>query len=93
MNDQTGKMSMEPNAIKELIEAGLEGCEAQVTGDGSHFDAIVVGEIFDGMSLLNKQRTVYGTLGDRITSGEIHALSIKAYTPAEWERASKLQVS
>ena len=53
----------------------------------------MIGEIFDGMSPLNKQRTVYGTLGDRITSGEIHALSIKAYTPADWEKASKLQVS
>lgn len=86
-------MSMEPEAIKDLIEAGLDNCQAQVTGDGSHFDAIVVGDIFEGMSLLNKQRTVYATLGDRITSGEIHALSIKAYTPADWERASKLQVS
>jgi len=86
-------MSMEPDTIKDLIEAGLDNCQAQVTGDGSHFDAVVIGELFDGMSLLNKQRTVYGTLGDRITSGEIHALSIKAYTPAEWEKASKLQVS
>lgn len=86
-------MSMEPEAIKDLIEAGLDNCQAQVTGDGSHFDAIVVGDVFEGMSLLNKQRTVYATLGDRITSGEIHALSIKAYTPADWERASKLQVS
>jgi len=84
---------MEPETIKDLIEAGLENCQAQVTGDGSHFDAIVVSEIFEGMSPLNKQRTVYGTLGDRITSGEIHALSIKAYTPADWEKASKLQVS
>jgi len=84
---------MQPETIKELIEAGLEGCEAQVTGDGSHFDAIVIAELFAGKSLLDKQRTVYGTLGDRITSGEIHALSIKAYTPAEWEKASKLQVS
>jgi len=84
---------MEPEAIKDLIEAGLDNCQAQVTGDGSHFDAIVIGSVFEGMSPLNKQRTVYATLGDRITSGEIHALSIKAYTPADWERASKLQVS
>lgn len=84
---------MQPEAIKTLIEQALTGVEAQVTGDGSHFEAIVIGEIFDGMSPLNKQRTVYGTLGDRITSGEIHALSIKAYTPADWEKASKLQVS
>jgi acid stress-induced BolA-like protein IbaG/YrbA len=84
---------MQPEAIKTLIEEGLTGVEAQVSGDGSHFEAIVIGEIFDGMSPLNKQRTVYGTLGDRITSGEIHALSIKAYTPAEWAKASKMQVS
>lgn len=84
---------MQPEAIKTLIEEGLTGVEARVTGDGSHFEAVVIGEIFDGMSPLNKQRTVYGTLGDRITSGEIHALSIKAYTPADWEKASKLQVS
>ncbi|NNG14356.1 MAG: BolA family transcriptional regulator [Gammaproteobacteria bacterium] len=84
---------MQPEAIKTLIEEGLTGVEARVTGDGSHFEAIVIGEIFDGMSPLNKQRTVYGTLGDRITSGEIHALSIKAYTPADWEKASKMQVS
>ena len=84
---------MQAEAIKTLIEEGLSGVEARVTGDGSHFEAIVIGEIFEGMSPLNKQRTVYGTLGDRITSGEIHALSIKAYTPAEWEKASKLQVS
>ena len=84
---------MQPEAIKALIEEGLSGCEARVTGDGSHFDAIVIGDMFEGMTALNKQRTVYATLGDRITSGEIHALSIKAYTPAEWEKASKLQVS
>lgn len=84
---------MQPEAIKTLIEEGLTGVEAQVSGDGSHFEAIVIGEIFDGMSPLNKQRTVYGALGDRITSGEIHALSIKAYTPAEWAKASKMQVS
>ena len=84
---------MDPEAVKALIEAGLENCQAQVTGDGSHFDAIVVGDMFEGMSPVNKQRTVYAALGDRITSGDIHALSIKAYTPAEWEKASKLQVS
>ena len=84
---------MQPEAIKTLIEEGLTGVEARVTGDGSHFEAIVIGDVFEGMSPLNKQRTVYGTLGDRITSGEIHALSIKAYTPADWEKASKLQVS
>lgn len=81
---------MQPDAIKALIEAGIPGCEAIVSGDGSHFDAIVISPEFSGKSPLDKQRAVYATLGDRITSGEIHALSIKAYVPEEWEKARKL---
>ena len=84
---------MTPETIKKLIEEGLPGCEATVTGDGSHFDARVIGDMFEGQSLVNKQRMVYDTLGDRITSGEIHALSIKTFTQAEWEKAKHLQAS
>ena len=84
---------MEPEEIKQLIEAGLPGAEVTVRGDGSHFEAVVVSGQFEGKSMVQEQQMVYATLGDRITSGEIHALSIKAYTPQEWETARKLQVS
>lgn len=84
---------MEPDDIKKLIEAGLPGSEAMVSGDGSHFEAIVVSAAFEGLSMVKEQQLVYGTLGDRITSGTIHALSIKAYTPQEWETQRKLKVS
>lgn len=84
---------MEASEIKRLIEAGIPGCEAIVTGDGSHFDAIVISAAFDGLSMVKEQQLVYATLGDRITNGTIHALSIKAYTPQEWETQRKLKVS
>lgn len=84
---------MQPETIKQLIEQGLPGSEVRVNGDGSHFDATVICDDFEGKTLVNKQRMVYGTLGDRITSGEIHALSIKTYTHAEWDKAKKLQAS
>ena len=84
---------MEPNEIKNLIETGLPGSEAMVSGDGSHFEAIVVSGAFEGLSMVKEQQLVYGTLGDRITSGAIHALSIKAYPPQEWETQRKLTVS
>jgi acid stress-induced BolA-like protein IbaG/YrbA len=75
---------MEPQAVARLIEAGLPGAEVQVSGDGSHFDAIVVSPVFAGKSLLEKQRLVYATVNEHIASGELHALSIKTFTPAEW---------
>ena len=84
---------MDPDQVKQLIEAGLPGCDVTVTGDGSHFDATVIGDIFAGISPVKKQQLVYATVNDKITSGELHALTIKTYTPEEWEKASKLRVS
>lgn len=83
---------MNPEDVEKMIEAGLPECEVKVTGDGSHFEAIVIGEDFDGLSLVKKQQKVYATLGDNITNGAIHALTIKTYTAAEYEKAQKLQV-
>ncbi len=83
---------MTPEEVQAMIQAGLPDCEIKVQGDGSHFEAVVIGEIFDGLSVVKKQQKVYATLGDKITSGEVHALTIKTYTPAEYEKAQKLQV-
>ena len=83
---------METEAVKQLIAAGLPDCEITVTGDGSHFQATVVGEVFAGQSPVKRQQLIYATLTDQITSGELHALSIQAHTPEEWEKASKLKV-
>lgn len=84
---------MEPAEVEKLIKAGLPDCDVSVKGDGSHFEAVVVGDVFDGLSLVKQQQLVYATVVERITSGELHALSIKTYTPQDWERAKKLQVS
>lgn len=81
---------METNEIKDVLMAALPLDEAHVTGDGSHFQAIVVGAMFDGMSRVKKQQTVYAPLMEYIADNRIHALSIKAYTPEEWQRDRKL---
>lgn len=80
---------MQPNEIKRLIEQGLAGARAHVSGDGSHFDAVVVGEMFRDKSTLERHRLVNATVNDRIASGELHALSIKCYTPEQWESAGR----
>ena len=84
---------MDPDEVKRLIEAGLPNCQVTVTGDGSHFEAVIIGEVFEGQSPVKKQQLVYATVNDEITSGKLHALSIKTYTPDEWKKASKLQIS
>jgi len=75
---------METEAVAQLIRAGLPGAEVQVSGDGSHFDAVVVSDEFIGKSPIQKQRLVMATVRPQIDSGELHALSIKTYTPEQW---------
>lgn len=73
---------------QQLIEDHLPGARASVTGAGGKFEATVVSEAFAGKNLLAKHRLVYAALDERIRSGEIHALSIRAYTPEEWTEVS-----
>lgn len=68
------------------IETHIPGARATVSGDGGRFEATVISDAFEGNDLLAKHRMVYAALDDRIKSGEIHALSIRAYTPQEWNQ-------
>ena len=75
---------MTADQLKAIISAGL-ACEIlEVEGDGSHWYATIVSTAFEGQRPLQRQRLVYATLGDRIQTNEVHALSMKTFSPAEW---------
>lgn len=75
---------MDPNEVTRLIKEGLAAAEVDVrSDDGSHFAALVVSEEFEGMRPLQRHQLVYKTLGERV-GREIHALTIRALTPAEY---------
>ncbi|MBP6597631.1 MAG: BolA/IbaG family iron-sulfur metabolism protein [Arenimonas sp.] len=77
---------MTPDIIRDLIETGLAGAQARVSGDdGVHFEATVVAEAFRGKLPLARHRLVYATLGERM-GGEIHALALRTLTPEEARR-------
>ena len=77
---------MEPDQIKQLLLSRLPECEVEVTGDGRHFDILVVGEVFAGLSPVKKQQLVYAALQAEIADGSIHAVNMKTLTPAERQR-------
>ena len=71
-------------ALKSYIAAGLECEHLHVSGDdGQHFEAVVVSSVFEGLRPIQRHQKVYAVLGDRMRE-EIHALSMKTLTPAEW---------
>lgn len=83
---------MQCEDIKQLIEAGIADSEVFVTGDGTHFEATVISSLFEGKSMLEQHRMVFATLGDRMQT-EIHALSIRSYTPQQWGQARRMRVT
>jgi acid stress-induced BolA-like protein IbaG/YrbA len=72
-----------PEDVKQWIEEALSDSSAEVVGDGRHFEAVVVCPQFDGKSMLEQHRMVYGGLGNRMDDA-IHALSLRTYTPEQW---------
>ena len=76
---------MQPQEVKVLLETGLENCEIEVTGEGSHFDILAIGELFADLRSVKKQQLVYAVLNEQIADGSIHAVNIRTFTPAEWQ--------
>ena len=77
---------MQAAEIRALIEQGLPQAEVMVQGDdGVHFEAVVVDAGFVGKSMIEQHRMVFALLGDRVQNGSIHALSLKTFTPAQWQ--------
>lgn len=81
---------MENHEIQTVLVQALPLQEVHVTGDGSHFQVIAVGELFTELSRVKKHQAVYAPLMEFIADNRIHAVSIKTYTPQEWERDRKL---
>lgn len=75
---------MRMDYFSDLVESSIAGAKADVTGDGSKFEAQVISDTFDGMSTIKRHKLVYAVLDEHIKTGAIHALSIRAYTPGEW---------
>ena len=72
-----------PAEVQQYIAAGLPCEHLVVEGDGEHFFATIVSAEFEGKNRVGCHQRVYRALGDRMRA-EIHALSMKTLTPAEW---------
>jgi acid stress-induced BolA-like protein IbaG/YrbA len=74
-----------PEQIENYIRQGLACEHVQVSGDGQHFEAIIVSPEFRGKNMVQQHQVVYAALGDRMRE-EIHALSMKTFSPEDWAK-------
>lgn len=75
---------MTSDDLQTLIAAGLNCEHLVVEGDGRHWYATIVSAEFEGKRAIQRHQRVYATLGEKIRTDEVHALSMKTFTPAEW---------
>ncbi len=75
---------MTADQLHAIIAAGLRCDHLEVDGDGRHWSAVIVSPEFEGKRAVQRHQRVYAALGARIQTDEVHALSMKTLTPAEW---------
>ncbi len=76
---------MTAEELKHIISSNLECEHIELEGDGQHWYATIVAQEFEGKRLIQRHKLVYATLGEKIQTNEVHALSMKTYTPQEWQ--------
>ena len=76
---------MTADQLKAIIESGLACDHCALEGDGRHWYATIVSQAFEGQRAIQRHKLVYATLGAKIHTDEVHALSMKTFTPAEWK--------
>ena len=57
-----------------------------VSGDGYHYQLVIVSDEFIGKSKVQRSQWVYKELKNYITTGQLHALTMKTWTKDEWEK-------
>jgi len=80
---------MTADQLRDIIAAGMPCQHLEVHGDGRHWSAVIVSGEFEGRRLIQRHQRVYATLGARMHTDEVHALSMKTLTPAEWAASAE----
>jgi acid stress-induced BolA-like protein IbaG/YrbA len=81
---------MTSDQLKARIETLANGTQAEVidlTGTQDHYQALVISDAFEGKMMIEQHRMVFGLVKPEVDSGELHALTLKTYTPAQWQKA------
>lgn len=68
--------------IKEAT--GIE--QVIVKSEGSHYQVIAIDDKFETMSRVKRQQMISSPLSKQIADGTIHALTIKTFSQAQWQR-------
>ena len=76
-------MSISNDSLQARLQQAFPGDTVTVGGDGYHFEATVISAKFSGKRPVARQQLVYAAVNDWISTGELHALSMRCLAPEE----------
>lgn len=71
--------------IRSLVTVDLIEVE-DMTGTQDHWRVMIVSQDFEDKTKIEQHKLIFDPLQDRIKSNEIHALTLKTFTPAKWNK-------
>ncbi len=71
--------------VERLIKQDIANAEIYIEGEGCDLEITVISETFNGLSMLKQQQSVMSALSEPLGSGRLHAVTVKAYTPQQWQ--------
>lgn len=74
---------MDAKLIQELLQAQFTGGSIEVAGGDGKYQVAVVSDTFDGLNQVKRQQAVYNVLNEHISSGAIHAVTMRLKTTTE----------
>ena len=74
---------MSPSDIEDLLTRELTGCEINIDGGDGKFKLSIIGDVFEGLNAVKRQKMIYKILNTQIQSGAIHAVTMQLRTVAE----------
>jgi monothiol glutaredoxin len=82
---EEAKETLSISDIEHLVQQGIPDAKVMVEGEGCDLLISVVSGHFKDLALVKKQQLVMATLKEPLASGKLHAVSVKTYTPDEWQ--------
>jgi monothiol glutaredoxin len=91
--EQGASDALSVDEVTQLVQGGISDAKVMVEGEGCDLTITVVSTQFTDLALVKKQQLVMATLTEPLASGKLHAISVKAFTPDEWQAKQANQSS
>jgi acid stress-induced BolA-like protein IbaG/YrbA len=74
---------LDASQITTELNAELSDCQVTVEGGDGKYLVTVIGDVFEGLNAVKRQQTIYKILNEHISSGAIHAVTMRLMTVTE----------